>query len=368
MRRTHVLPTPADTHALGRALAGVLRAGDLVVLVGPLGAGKTALTQGVGAGLGVQEPVTSPTFVIARVHRGGRVPLVHVDAYRLGGVADVDDLDLDASTGESVTVVEWGQGLVEQLADEHLEVRLDRGERRRPHRRPGSARTRLGGTAPTDSVTWSDVLVLALDTATPTLVAGLADWSQHGVTEVLAERAVPSGNRHAELLTPAISSVLDDAGLTMGDLDAVVTGLGPGPFTGLRVGVVTAVTLADARDLPVIGVCSLDAIGSGARTVVTDARRKEVYWATYDEDDVRTEGPAVVRPEELGLSGPFVGDPAFAERLGADVSAADVTTAGLIRAAAAQLADPSSAGPLVPLYLRRPDATPPTTIKAVTQA
>ena len=77
-------------------------------------------------GLGVREPVTSPTFVIARVHRGGRVPLVHVDAYRLHSVADVDDLDLDASAAESVTVVEWGQGLVEQLADEHLEVRLDR--------------------------------------------------------------------------------------------------------------------------------------------------------------------------------------------------------------------------------------------------
>jgi tRNA threonylcarbamoyladenosine biosynthesis protein TsaE len=122
----HVLATPEDTHTLGRELAGVLRAGDLVVLVGPLGAGKTALTQGIGAGLGVREPVTSPTFVIARVHRGGRVPLVHVDAYRLGSMADVDDLDLDASTGESVTVVEWGQGLVEHLADEHLEVRLDR--------------------------------------------------------------------------------------------------------------------------------------------------------------------------------------------------------------------------------------------------
>jgi tRNA threonylcarbamoyladenosine biosynthesis protein TsaE len=128
VRRTHVLATPEDTHALGRALADVLRAGDLVVLVGPLGAGKTALTQGVGVGLGVREPVTSPTFVIARVHRGGRVPLLHVDAYRLGGVADVDDLDLDASTGDSVTVVEWGQGLVEQLADEHLEVRLERGD------------------------------------------------------------------------------------------------------------------------------------------------------------------------------------------------------------------------------------------------
>ena len=126
MRREHVLPTPDDTRALGAALAAVVRAGDLVVLVGPLGAGKTALTQGLGAALGVREPVTSPTFVISRVHRGGRLPLVHVDAYRLGGVADVDDLDLDASTEESVTVVEWGQGLVEQLADEHLEVRLDR--------------------------------------------------------------------------------------------------------------------------------------------------------------------------------------------------------------------------------------------------
>jgi tRNA threonylcarbamoyladenosine biosynthesis protein TsaE len=126
VNREHVLPTPEDTQALGRALAAVLQPGDLVVLVGPLGAGKTALTQGIGAGLGVREPVTSPTFVISRVHRGGRVPLVHVDAYRLGSMADVDDLDLDASTEESVTVVEWGQGLVEQLADERLEVRLDR--------------------------------------------------------------------------------------------------------------------------------------------------------------------------------------------------------------------------------------------------
>jgi tRNA threonylcarbamoyl adenosine modification protein YeaZ len=213
-----------------------------------------------------------------------------------------------------------------------------------------------------------DVLVLALDTATPTLVVGLADWSQHGATEVLAERAVASGTRHAELLTPAITSVLDDAGLAMGDIDVVVTGLGPGPFTGLRVGVVTAAALADARGLPVIGVCSLDAIGSGARTVVTDARRKEIYWAAYDGDGARTAGPAVVRPEELGRPGPFVGDPAFAARLGADVPAAEVTTAGLLRAAEDQLADPSSAGPLVPLYLRRPDATPPTAIKAVTQA
>jgi tRNA threonylcarbamoyladenosine biosynthesis protein TsaE len=128
VRRVHELPTVSDTQRLGRDLAALLLPGDLVVLVGPLGAGKTALTQGIGEGLGVREPITSPTFVIARVHNGGRVPLVHVDAYRLGSVADVDDLDLDASAAESVTVVEWGQGLVEQLADEHLEVRLDRRE------------------------------------------------------------------------------------------------------------------------------------------------------------------------------------------------------------------------------------------------
>jgi tRNA threonylcarbamoyladenosine biosynthesis protein TsaE len=128
VKREHVLPTLADTHALGRELAALARPGDLLVLVGPLGAGKTALTQGIGTGLGVREPVTSPTFVIARVHRDGRIPLVHVDAYRLGGHADVDDLDLDVTVASSVTVVEWGQGMVEQLADEHLEVRLDRGE------------------------------------------------------------------------------------------------------------------------------------------------------------------------------------------------------------------------------------------------
>ena len=120
------LATVADTQAFGRELAALLRPGDLVVLAGPLGAGKTALTQGIGAGLGVRGPVTSPTFVLARVHRGGRLPLVHVDAYRLGSMADVDDLDLDATAEEAVTVVEWGHGLVEQLADEHLVVELDR--------------------------------------------------------------------------------------------------------------------------------------------------------------------------------------------------------------------------------------------------
>ena len=211
------------------------------------------------------------------------------------------------------------------------------------------------------------MLVLALDTATPTLVAGLGRWSRETGIEVLAERAVPSGNRHAELLTPAIRGVLEDAGLAVSDLDAVVTGLGPGPFTGLRVGIVTALTLADARGLPVVGVCSLDAVGDGERTVVTDARRREVYWARYDASGDRVDGPGVARPEGFAVPGPYVGDPAFADRLGAPVEEAAVTTSGLLRAAAPQLADPASAGPLLPLYLRRPDAVPPTASKAVTQ-
>jgi tRNA threonylcarbamoyl adenosine modification protein YeaZ len=209
------------------------------------------------------------------------------------------------------------------------------------------------------------VLVLALDTATPTLVVGLARWSAHGGTEVLAERAVPSGNRHAELLTPTIRAVLADAGSAMAGLDAIVTGLGPGPFTGLRVGVVTAAALGDARGLPVHGVCSLDAIGDGARSVVTDARRKEVHWAVYDAAGRRIAGPGVDRPEDAPVVDPVVGDVRFAERLGHEVTAAEVTTAGLLRAAVPLFGRPPA--PLEPLYLRRPDAVPPAARKAVTQ-
>jgi tRNA threonylcarbamoyladenosine biosynthesis protein TsaE len=111
---------------LGERLAGALQAGDLVLLSGALGAGKTTLAQGIGIGLGVVGPVVSPTFVIARVHRGGRIPLVHVDAYRLSSIAEVDDLDLDTSLEESVTVVEWGDALVEGLAGDRLHVVIER--------------------------------------------------------------------------------------------------------------------------------------------------------------------------------------------------------------------------------------------------
>ncbi|HSF26897.1 MAG TPA: tRNA (adenosine(37)-N6)-threonylcarbamoyltransferase complex ATPase subunit type 1 TsaE [Actinomycetes bacterium] len=123
-----VLPDAAATRRLGARIAGLLHAGDLVVLAGELGAGKTTLAQGLGAALGVRGEVTSPTYVIARVHpsTSGGPDLVHVDAYRLGGQLEVDDLDLDASVEESVTVVEWGEGKVEALAEDRLEVRIDR--------------------------------------------------------------------------------------------------------------------------------------------------------------------------------------------------------------------------------------------------
>ncbi len=128
------LATPADTERLGRAVGERLCPGDVVVLSGPLGAGKTVLARGIGAGLGVRGPVTSPTFVIAREHPtlpGGRgVPLVHVDAYRLGGTAELDDLDLDTDLLAAAVVVEWGEGMAERLADEHLLIRLDRSSGR----------------------------------------------------------------------------------------------------------------------------------------------------------------------------------------------------------------------------------------------
>lgn len=117
-----------QTRALGERLAALLRAGDLVVLVGDLGAGKTTLTQGIGAGLGVRGQIASPTFIIARAHPslGDGPDLVHVDAYRLGSLDEVDALDLDSSLADSVTVVEWGERLVEQLSEDWLEVRLER--------------------------------------------------------------------------------------------------------------------------------------------------------------------------------------------------------------------------------------------------
>ena len=150
------IATDGDMRDLGRRLAALLRAGDLVILAGPLGAGKTTLVQGIGAGLGVRGPVTSPTFVIARVHpplAGGGPALVHADAYRLGSFGEVDDLDLDTDVSSAVTVVEWGTGLAEPLAEDRLEITIEPDQ-------DGDVRTvRING----HGARWHGVLTGAVD-------------------------------------------------------------------------------------------------------------------------------------------------------------------------------------------------------------
>jgi tRNA threonylcarbamoyladenosine biosynthesis protein TsaE len=155
--QTLTVTTADQTHALGAALAEVLRAGDLVVLTGELGAGKTTFTQGLGEGLGVREGIISPTFVLVRIHpslpngpRPGGPDLVHVDAYRLGSASEIDDIDLENTLDSAVTVVEWGRDRVEHLTESRLEVELHRllGGAAPAHLHAGGASTGPGTAAP----------------------------------------------------------------------------------------------------------------------------------------------------------------------------------------------------------------------------
>ncbi|WP_390893261.1 tRNA (adenosine(37)-N6)-threonylcarbamoyltransferase complex dimerization subunit type 1 TsaB [Mycobacterium deserti] len=186
-------------------------------------------------------------------------------------------------------------------------------------------------------------LVLAIDTATPAVTAGVVRVEGF---EVLAERVTVDARAHAEQLTPNVVGALADASIAVGDLGAVVVGCGPGPFTGLRVGMASAAAFGHALGVPVHGVCSLDGIGidtDGDALVVTDARRREVYWARY-RDGVRIDGPAVNAPADVpGAVDALTRPPVYP------------TVAGLVRAVDDWSANPA---PLVPLYLRRPDAKP----------
>lgn len=200
-------------------------------------------------------------------------------------------------------------------------------------------------------------IVLALDTATPAVTAGVV---RRDDLSVLAARVTVDPRAHAERLTPNVVAALADTGLTMADLDAVVVGCGPGPFTGLRAGMATAAAYGHALGIPVHGVCSLDSIGvrtTGDALVVTDARRREVYWARY-RDGVRTHGPAVSAPADVdpGTAAAVAGSPEHAALFGLPVCEPSCPTpAGLVAAVADWSVDPE---PLVALYLRRPDAKP----------
>jgi tRNA threonylcarbamoyl adenosine modification protein YeaZ len=219
------------------------------------------------------------------------------------------------------------------------------------------------------------VLVLALDTATPAVTAGLLRLPAARPPEVLAERVTMDARAHGELLMPSVCAALTAAGRRMGELDAVVCGAGPGPFTGLRVGMVTAAALGDALGIPVYPVCSLDAIayraGAGSPLlVVTDARRREVYWARYDETGARVDGPHVDRPLDVPLAG-VVRVAGASDALGAAPGIPSVVPprhpdpVGLVAVAAIAVRAHAPPGPLVPLYLRRPDALEPGPVKRV---
>ncbi len=200
-------------------------------------------------------------------------------------------------------------------------------------------------------------VVLTIDTSTPAVTAGVV---RRDDLAVLAERVTVDARAHAERLTPNVLAALADAALRMGDLDAVVVGCGPGPFTGLRVGMASAAAYGHALGIPVHGVCSLDAIGvltTGDTLVVTDARRREIYWSRY-RDGVRTEGPAVgaAAGVDPGAAEAVAGSPEHAGMFGLPrCGPVHPTPAGLAAAVGDWSAPPA---PLVALYLRRPDAKP----------
>lgn len=200
------------------------------------------------------------------------------------------------------------------------------------------------------------MLALVLDTSTPAVSAGLVRVGS--ATGVLAECVVIDGRRHGELLAVGMREVL-----AYGTPDVVVVGVGPGPFTGLRVGIMSAAAFGSARGLPVLGVCSLDGLASADTLVVTDARRKEVYWAGYGPDGLRVDGPYVTAPSlaVAAISGRrVVGD--GAQLYGFATTAEPRYPSVLALAVAASRQQPL---PLTPLYLRRPDATEPGAAKKV---
>ena len=211
-------------------------------------------------------------------------------------------------------------------------------------------------------------MLLAFDTATPAVTVALHDGSH-----VVAQHTVVDPRRHGELLAPGIAQVLKSAGCTTSNLTQVAVGVGPGPFTGLRVGLVTARVLGDALGIPVVGVCTLDVLASEVDAagqpflVATDARRREVYWACYDAAGRRTSGPSVDHAADIGWRGRAFGAGALLYAQAFD----DVAEPRYPRAAA--LADLVARGvatvlPPDPLYLRRPDAVPPGPRKVVTPA
>ncbi len=215
------------------------------------------------------------------------------------------------------------------------------------------------------------MLILAFDTASPAVTVAV-----HDGIRVLAEHTVVDARRHGELLAPGIALVCADAGCSVSQLSKLAVGVGPGPFTGLRVGLMTARAMFDALGIPVVGVCSLDilaaAVSSGAADlgsgepylVATDARRREVYWALYDATGRRTDGPFVGKATDIGWTGPAFGAGALLYKESfASAQPPELPSAGMLAAIVAN--ESAEFLPPDPLYLRRPDAVEPVARKAV---
>lgn len=218
------------------------------------------------------------------------------------------------------------------------------------------------------------MLILAFDTATPAVTVALLERSDDGRRRVRAESAQNDQRRHGELLAPTIADVLGRGGATLADVTGIAVGLGPGPYTGLRVGVVTALAFGDALGKPVHGVGTLDVLAHGARIggpflAATDARRKEVYWAAYDGSGARTSGPAVDRPGDVPGAGTLPAAGAGAELYAGvfgDVREPRHPSAAVLADLVAQrLETGGELLPPEPLYLRRPDARAPGAPKKV---
>ncbi|MET7616520.1 tRNA (adenosine(37)-N6)-threonylcarbamoyltransferase complex dimerization subunit type 1 TsaB [Streptomyces sp. NPDC005408] len=215
------------------------------------------------------------------------------------------------------------------------------------------------------------MLLLAVDTATPAVTAAL-----HDGTSVVAESSRVDARRHGELLLPAVDRVLAEAGVKLDAVTAVVAGVGPGPYTGLRVGLVTATTFGSALGVPVYGLCTLDglAYASGLEepfVVATDARRKEVYWARYESARGRVGEPSVDRPADIaeqvaGLPAVGAGALIYPETFPDAREPEHVSAGALASLAAEKLAAGEEFLPPLPLYLRRPDAQVPKNYKVVT--
>jgi tRNA threonylcarbamoyl adenosine modification protein YeaZ len=215
------------------------------------------------------------------------------------------------------------------------------------------------------------VLLLAFDTATPAVTVALHDGQR-----VLAETATVDARRHGELLAPSIAKVIADAGAEPRDLTGIAVGVGPGPFTGLRVGLVTARVFGRTLDVPVHGLCTLDVLARAAAgaaagrefLAVTDARRKELYWGRYSGTGERLDGPSVDRPADLPPDLPVAGQAVslYPGQLGEPIWPEHPSAAVLVVLAAERLAAGAGLLPPEPLYLRRPDAQIPGPPKRVT--